>query len=280
MRCEQLPKDLPGLRINTDKGFTQFHSTSSRDLADLWRWGQPEAPDTVEKVGSRGSFSSSSVGLRSWHILLRNLSLGNHITSHLRSSMYLHFSCFNLCHLSSSKRTPIKKINYSRKLRTRIVGKLMCTLPILRSLSVNVKELQISTSELRLLVTKCLSIWPAVSLARRSTRSKPLHFYLVCSPNAIQGFPLVSRFSPVRRKDHAGNISETAVWHHCCIWRAMNWQLNFALISCVWKYFTFGWQWLLVSGTNCDKAYRPLMDFGALYIGNYTSGPWLNIYWN
>lgn len=84
----------------------------------------------------------------------------------------------------------------------------------------------------------------------------------MCSPNTIPGFPPVSGFSLIRRKEHAGSISQIAVWHHCCIWRAMNWQLTFTLINCVWKHFTFGWQWLLMSGTYCDKASRPLMDSG------------------
>lgn len=86
----------------------------------------------------------------------------------------------------------------------------------------------------------------------------------MCSPNTIPGFPPVSGFSQEERA--WGNISQTAMWHHCCIWRTMNWQRTFTLTNCVWKHFTFGWQWSLTSGTNRDKASRPLMvSGGSLY---------------
>lgn len=140
----------------------------------------------------------------------------------------------------------------------------MCTSLILRSLSLNINDLQIKHLWVKTQCQRhCLSIWPAVSLAKRPTKPKPLYFYLVCSPNTIPGFSPVSWFSPIRRKEHVGNISQIAVWHYCCNGRAMNWQLTFTFISCVWKRFTFGWQWSLMSGTNCDKASRVLMDSGS-----------------
>ena len=88
-------------------------------------------------------------------------------------------------------------------------------------------------------------------------------FSSVCFPNVLPGFPLVSGSSPAGRKEHVENISQVAVWDHCCTWRAMNWQLTSTLISCVWKHFTLGRQWLLTFGTNHPD---PWWILEALYI--------------
>ena len=105
------------------QGFNSISQQPSWDLGEPGSWGPSESPDMVEKVGSRGSSSLSSRGLRFWHILPRNQSLWNHITSHLQWSIYLHFARFHVHCLSFSKRTLTKKRNYSRKLRRKNNGK-------------------------------------------------------------------------------------------------------------------------------------------------------------
>lgn len=58
------------------------------------------------------------------------------------------------------------------------------------------------------------------------------------------------------------STSQTPVWPHCCIWRAMSWHGT--VINWFWKHLIFGSQLLLMTGAK--KASRPLTDSaGSLY---------------